>query len=612
MHAKVRYSRRIFFWLLLALFCAPLVIHIYLGSYSRFIADDFCSSAVAHSQGIFRGSIYWYLNWNGRFSSNLLDSLFGYLGPAATPFATGLVVTAWFIVLVIAVSQIVEKLLESAIIAAMVLFVVLDVLPLVGQSLYWGQGMRSVVPPLILGTLYVALLAKRSKSQDRTSLLLLITSGLVTFIAVGFAETYFAVQTAAMVFALVIPVAFKRYAPPNRRSYFLLLIAGLAGSLAGGLLMFVAPGNKFRQSAFPPPPAIPELLSISLRGLNEFFDVVVLAPGKRYIWMGLICAGFIFGLQALQPREGSGRRDVWSLVWLPVVGFVLLLACWVPMAWGTSLTLAYRTFIIPAYVLVCLVICWSYIAGQLCRSAYVSFAQRIPAVASALPLIVLLAFGILAVNISREMWRQRSLFIGYARRWDEREQMIQRAKSQGLPYAVVLRQHNWAALDEIAVDPKITWLTKCVDEYYGINVIPDLGDLYGEPDGPAKQAALERQFETIQKLPGSVPTELNQIYKTDRGKIGFYKSERSPGEIQAYYDAELARLGWKYIGEKKVEAFQRYSGGSQYLFCNGEVAATLFTTVKDEAWLGYTYSLALNWGMSSGYIWGVTDCQAGK
>src|SRR6185369_4366305 len=250
---------------------------------------------------------------------------------------------------------------------------------------------------------------------DRTSLLLLITSGLLTFIAVGFAETYFAVQTAAMVFALVIPVAFRRYAPPNRRSYFLLLIAGLAGSLAGGLLMFVAPGNKFRQSAFPPPPAIPELLSISLRGLNEFFDVVVLAPGKRYIWMGLICAGFIFGLQALQPREGSGRRDVWSLVWLPVIGFVLLLACWVPMAWGTSLTLAYRTFIIPAYVLVCLVTCWAYIAGQVCRSAYVSFTPVL-----AIAVIVLLAFGILAANISREMWRQgRPLFIGYARRWDE-------------------------------------------------------------------------------------------------------------------------------------------------------------------------------------------------
>jgi hypothetical protein len=151
----MRYSRRIFFWLLLALFCAPLAIHVYLGSYSRFIADDFCSSAVARSQGIFRGSLYWYLNWNGRYSANFLDSLFGYLGPAATPFTTALVITAWLIVLAIAVGQI--KLLESWIVAAMILFVTLHVIPQVGQSLYWGQGMRSVVPPLILGTGYLAL-----------------------------------------------------------------------------------------------------------------------------------------------------------------------------------------------------------------------------------------------------------------------------------------------------------------------------------------------------------------------------------------------------------------------------------------------------------------------
>jgi hypothetical protein len=57
-----------------------------------------------------------------------------------------------------------------------------------------------------------------------------------------------------------------------------------------------------------------------------------------------------------------------------------------------------------------------------------------------------------------------------------------------------------------------------------------------------------------------------------------------------------------------VEAFQRYTGGTQNLFCKGETAATLFITAQDEERHGYTYSLALNWGMSSGYVWGVVDC----
>ncbi len=606
-----RYSRRVFLLLILVLFCVPLIAHIYLGSYSRFIADDFCSSAMARSQGVFGATVHWYVSWTGRFSANFLDSLFGYLGPSVTPYATGLVITLWFIVLTLAVAQLIataeERVLQSCVIAAMVLFAVLDVIPFVGQSLYWGQGMRSVVPPLILGTAYVGMIANRSASPavEKITPVWFGTAALITFIAAGFAETYFAVQTSVLVFTLLIAVVSNRYAPPDKRNYLLLLVAGLIGSLAGGLLMFVAPGNQFRRSAYPPPPAPPELLSIALRGLREFFELVVFSPSHRFTWAGLLLCMFILGIFRHYEAPSDTRRHIWTLVWLPVVGFVLLLVCWIPMAWGTSLLLAYRTLIIPAYVLVCLLACWAYIAGRVCYA----FVRRRSVLVTILSLLPLLAFGLFAANTGRKTWMLRSTFAEYAGNWDERERMIETAKSQGMPYAVVRRLHNWAALEEIAVDPKITWLTKCLQDYYGIGVIPDLGDLYGEPNGEVKQAAVERQFDMIPKLPGSVPTELNQIYKSDRGKIGFYKSSATPDQIKSFYKSEFLKLGWKHIGEKKVEAYQRFTGGTQNLFCNGEVAATLFITAQDEQRLGYTYSLALNWGMSSGLTWGVVDCQ---
>jgi len=172
----------------------------------------------------------------------------------------------------------------------------------------------------------------------------------------------------------------------------------------------------------------------------------------------------------------------------------------------------------------------------------------------------------------------------------------------------VPRLHNWAALEELEVDPSIIWLSKCVQDYYGISVIPHLGDLSGEADGEAKQTALERQFDAIPKLPGSVPTQLNQIYKTYRGKIGFYKSELDHDQIQSFYLRELAKLGWQHVGEKKLELFHRFTGGTQDLFCSDRVAATLFITGDDEPRLGYTYSITLNWGMSSGFTIGKVDC----
>ncbi len=594
-----RHSRRLFLLLLLALFCAPLITHIYLGSYSRLLADDFCSASMARSQGIFGATVHWYMNWTGRFSANFLDSLFGFAGPRVTPYATGVVITLWFIVLTLTLAHLFPsraerevQVLLSAVVAAMMLFAVLEVIPMVGQSLYWGQGMRSVVPPLILGTAYIGLVSHRKPTA-----IWFVIAALLTFIATGFAETYFAVQTTAIVFALLIALV-------SKRKYLLLLVAGLIGSVAGGFVMFVAPGNKFRQGAFPPPPPPPELMSIALRGLREFFELVVLAQNRWLISLGLLICAFILGVGIFQHSEEPVdlRRYIWALVWLPVAGFILLLACWVPMAWGTSLTLAHRTYIIPAYVLVCVLTCWGYVAGRV-------FARRQSVLTTALSMIVLLAFGVVGANASRKMFKLGPTFAAYANDWEERERMIAAAKSQGLPYAVVRRLNNWGAIDEIAVDPKITWLTKCMQDYYGIGVIPDLGDLSGEPSGAVKQAELERQFANIPKLPGSVPTELNKIYKSDRGKIGFYKTSSTADQIKSYYETELEKLGWKHIGEKKVESYQKFTGGTQNLFCNGEIAATLFITAQDEQRLGYTYSLALNWGMSSGYIWGVVDCK---
>ena len=605
--------QRILLLSLLALFSTPLVAHIYLGSYSRMVADDFCSTAVAHSHGIVRGAMYWYMNWTGRYAANFLDTLLAPIYPRTIPYQTALTVIIWFATLAFTVYQIVRddeqevRVLLSCLMAAMVLFTTFEVLPSVGQSLYWAQ-VRSGVPSLILGTAYIALLVRR-RGALRANKRWLLAAFLLTFISAGFAETYSALQTAALVIALAIWMISNHYTAPDRRSSVLPLVAGLAGSVAGGLLVFFAPGNYFRRFPFPPPPSVPELLAISLRGLREFFYLVVFSPTRAPVWVGLILCGFVFGLGIFRRDERSvveTKHLVSALVWLPPVTFVLLLACWVPMAWGTSLTLANRTFVIPVYMLVCLVVCWAYLAGRLCKR---SLAPQLRIQATALAILPFVLFGLLAVTRSWQMVQQlRPSLVAYAREWTNRDHLIKSAKSQGLNYVVVPLLQHWTGLDEIELDPKNTWLTKCVQDYYGIGVIPELGDLSGEPNGEIKQAALEDQFESIHLLPGSVPAELNSIYKTPRGKAGFYKIDLPPDKIRSYYDTELARAGWKYIGTKKVEAFQRYSGGTQNLFCKGETAATLFITAQDEARLGYTYSLALNWGMSSGYVWGVVDC----
>lgn len=608
-----RYSRLLFLLLILALFCAPLAMHIYLGSFGRYMADDFCFSATTQSYGILRGAWWWYLNWTGRYSSNLLDSFFGYLGPHVIPYLTGMVVTTWFIVLSWTLAQLLpahverggSRIVLPCLFAAMILFAVLDVLPLIGQSLYWAEAMRSVVPPLILGTGFIGLVARGTTDKNKLGARSAIMAILLTFVAAGFQETYFAVQTSAILIAVLVGAIV-----PARKQSLPLLIAGLAASLAGGLIDFLAPGNGVRQSAFPPPPAPPELLTISLRGLRDFFAVVVFSSPRIFTWTGIFICAFVAGLVVshnTQTTPTSLRRRIWVLLVLPIITFVLLIACWVPMAYATSLLLHFRTYIIPVYVLVVLSACWAYIAGITCARASFSSAKLAP-VATVLAAVVFLGFGLLALEHSRRMFSLRGTFANYARAWDERDRIVQTAKAHGAAYAIVRPLHNSATIDEIELDPRITWLTKCVDGHYGIAVVPQLGDLNGEPNGQAKQAEVEQQFRSIRPVANTTPAPLNDVYHTERGRVGFYNTDATADQIKSHYKTELARLGWQYVGEKPIETNQRFSGGTQTLFCHGDIAANLFITGDDKQRLGYTYSLALNWGMSGGYVWNKVDC----
>src|SRR5512142_861259 len=74
---------------------AVLGMHAYLGTYSRFMADDYCSASESLRLGVLRAAWFWYRSWTGRYSANVLDATFGALGPGITPIVTALVLALW-------------------------------------------------------------------------------------------------------------------------------------------------------------------------------------------------------------------------------------------------------------------------------------------------------------------------------------------------------------------------------------------------------------------------------------------------------------------------------------------------------------------------------------
>lgn len=123
-----------------------------------------------------------------------------------------------------------------------------------------------VVPPLILGTIYIAVLNhyRRVPATNRSKLIWSAVSGLLAFVAGGFAETYLALQTTALLILLVFGLTRQE---SKARKLLPLVMAGLVASLGVMAIIYIAPGTSAilaAKSAGEPFAVIPQIMNPSL------------------------------------------------------------------------------------------------------------------------------------------------------------------------------------------------------------------------------------------------------------------------------------------------------------------------------------------------------------
>ncbi len=446
---------------------AVLLMHAYLGSYSRFMADDYCSASVSIKLGVLRAAWFWYISWTGRYSANVLDATFGALGPSVTPIVTTLVLALWLgavfaVILMLSGSDGRRgRLLVSFSLASAILFLTLALAPNVPQSLYWGQGMRSVVPPLIAITLDAALyLYCRTRAWSRRQAVLwMVLSFLLAFGAGGFSETFAAVQVVIFGLAVVWLLLFRRNAA--QRNDWLFLLSGLAGAMLSVVAIVTSPGNPARAAFYPPPPALPKLLGIAFSSYGTFFTEITNSPLKLVAILAALSLGIWLGLHFEFGLRG------WRLAAIVLLaGIILSFSCFPPAAYGESTVPPDRTLLIPTYILVLTMILLGVsVSGPL--------AQRWRSLAPASNLAILILWIAVALSLS-QMIAMQPTYAAYARAWTRFNTQMIDLRQRGYATAVIStadqKANNWAGLNTLG-DTTRFWLNKCVGDYYGIKVI---------------------------------------------------------------------------------------------------------------------------------------------
>jgi len=441
-----------------------LALHAYLGSFTRFLADDYCSAYYADRLGLFRSIWYWYLNWSGRYAAFAADWLMEKLGAHALPVLPPLFLLIWLAAASVAIDRFLRhgmspaKSVPIAISSAtLFVFVVLQLSPDIPQSFYWWNGMRAYTLPLILLTCYAILfqvgVERLQTKGERVAGSLL--SFLFLFVIGGFSETYAAFQVALLAFLSVFAWFFQK---SIRTAEFQFLAAGLIGSLFAVGVVAWAPGNAIRQGYYPPHPDLITLFQISFRGYRDFLFAIVRTPEKITAFLGALFASFWFGAQ-------SEHRLMENHVLFPLLflgAFLLSFACFLPSAYAVSDVPVPRSLIVPVFILVAALLGGSFLWGLQFKAAPALVGSSVLFIA-----IPLLAYS--AAVHAQGFYNSRLAYVEFAQKWDATDALIWKARAANMETVQIPGMDNWAGVER-PTPSKTYWPNICYSLYYGIQV----------------------------------------------------------------------------------------------------------------------------------------------
>jgi hypothetical protein len=453
----------------------PLALHGYFGSFSRYLADDFCTAGLFNSRGFIPSLQYWYTGWSGRYSFYFFINLAHWIGWWITPYLAALAVLAWVVVLYALTRRFLRLLhasqpaLLALLLAGIVCFATLDGAPDIYQSFYWQTGLVTYVVPLLLFTGYASwfLGCIERKPTGRVRWGTLALSAGLTWFAGGFSETYAAVQAAALVVFLLATVSLAK--AESRRVGAAILAAGLAGALVALVMILAAPGNAVRMNLMPERLDLPALAFLSLRYSLTFaakallnaptsFLAAILAPGLLAVTFSASNANF--------PAARPSRTSLY-LTGIPAVIYFFIVASVAPAVYATAAYPAERALITAQFILIAGVAAWSLLAGLHLRPFAGCLASR-PALIGTIVLLLLLAGT--AVSSQKTLNRLPDGQT-YAQLWDARDREIRQQAAAGVrDVSAASLPHMSPGLAELSEDPG-NWINQCLAISYGLRSV---------------------------------------------------------------------------------------------------------------------------------------------
>ncbi|HEX7394298.1 MAG TPA: DUF6056 family protein [Anaerolineaceae bacterium] len=471
--------RPIYLWtagLILAVALAGLA---YLGTFTRFHADDFCMAADAAQFGLAGMLVKWYTAWTGRFMFILGTGFFSLGGPTLASWLPALAEAAWLALLSWAILPLIRRAqwphprLLAVASSGLALLVLFSATPNLFQSFFWQDGLVNYSLPLIGLTINAGIILRAWTSKSNL-LAVVAAVFILAFVCGGFTEAFIAMQVTF--FGLALLAVFGIGRQEDSRRLCPILAAALAGSLIAMLIVLAAPGNQVRQGAVGQAPGLVRIITFSLHNaafiIGKFF---IQNPFWSLLAIGVpFLAGWVFSTpgstQQIHWNPGELWRERWLRGFLSILlaVFILVTAACAPVVYALDAYPDDRAIIIPLFMIVTGGMCASALLGNgLRQGGILPDPLEKPAIGRAIK-AGLAAALLAAVAISLFQTVQKvSDFQSYASAWDQRSAYLQQAVKNGRGDVTVVGLNARFGVSDLNADPD-NWVNRCMANYYHI------------------------------------------------------------------------------------------------------------------------------------------------
>lgn len=472
---KIQPVFRVVLLLSIAAMLTAVGVYAYLGSFSRYIADDYCEAVRVTTVSPFQAVLDRYSDGAFRSANRYSNILFvGFselLGPNSIPITIVLMVVLWTAGLSWLVHEIRKfadwkwSPLVDVFLGSALAFMSFLQAPNLFQTVYWRSSMMTHFAPLVFGSLFFAFFAHQANRPSAEKISPLIYGFIFTaaFVLAGFSEPPAATFVTAF-FLLLLAIWFLNR-QPNRNRLLTLTGFTFAGVLAGFLTLLFSPAVTKVASE-----KTPDVILI----LFNSFKYALLFIRDSFLSVPLpLVITFLLPFLLFWALKGSGlvspskdsRLPLWMLL-LPLLIWLLIAAGFSPSVFGQGYPVERMRFLARTLIIVTLTLEGIWLGLYLPEF---KFNRTIGA------WVALLLFAVMAVSYPLRtasiifqsdvpQYRER------AELWDLRNEFIHRHIVQGETDLFVPGFGGVYGVKELDSNPK-HWINACAANFYHVSSI---------------------------------------------------------------------------------------------------------------------------------------------